>query len=192
MPAKVATACDESQCTELLVRGDKVSFVSLEQAEEVGCYSPSCDLHRDDEAMPSDIDTIPKDFVLVHDTEAAILPKCELYVLRWRGTRRDASGALPSAVTEYFGKERPRSGGVEIPDGPWKKVCKVRFIRYTRYGVAVDPEDKTKIVMRSGGKIPFEHGYDPPVDLHVCKRPLAWKLSLPDSCVITAHGFISP
>lgn len=192
MPAKVATACDDSKCTELLVRGDKVSFVSLEQAESVGCYEPACDLHRDDAKMPSDIDMIPGSYVLVHDTESAILPKCQLYILRWRSKKRDGV-ALPEAVTEYFGKEKPRSGGVEIPEGPWKKVCKVRFVRYTRYGVAPDPDDKTKIVFKPGGHhVNFEHGFDPPVNLYICKRPLSWKLALPDFCVITSKGFEVP
>ena len=73
-----------------------------------------------------------------------------------------------------------------------KKVCKVRFVRYTRYGVAPDPADNTKIIHKSGGHVNLEHGYDPLVDLYETKSPLAWKLALPAGCVITASGFEAP
>ena len=192
MPAKVATFCDDNKCTELLVRGDKVSFVSLEMADSLGCHEPACDLHLRDDKMPSDIDMISRSFVLVHDTEAAVLPRCQLYVLRWRGGKTRDASTPPSAVAEYFGNERPKHGAVEIPEGPWKKVCKVRFIRYTRYGVGVDPNDRTNVVMRPGSHIDYEHGFDPCAILSVCKKPLAWRLSLPNSCVINSHGFVSP
>lgn len=191
MPAKVARVCDESQCTELLVRGDKVSFVSLEQAESAGCDAADCDLHLDDKNMPADIDMIPASYVLVHDTEAAVLPKCQLFILKARSVKRD-SGRLPKAVKEYFGSERPRTTAVELPSGRWNKVCKVRFIRYTRYGVAPDPKNPGQVIFKSGGRVPYEHGFDPPVDLFVCKKPLSWKLALPDGCILTTHGFEVP
>lgn len=178
MAARVAKTCDGDACTQLLVRGDAISFVSVEQARLVGC-GKVCPMKLDDEAMPSDV-RLPKNYVLVHDTEGTILGKCDFYVVKWRGNGGRAANpdALPEAVTKYFGNETPiRAGSVEIPDGPWKRVCQVRFIRYRRHGY----HEKG-----------FEHEWAAPQWLYVCERPLAWKVPLPAGCQVTEKGFERP
>ena len=174
--ARVARTCSDEVCTELLVRGDQIGFVSVEQARKIGCNESECKEHLDESAMPSDI-KLPASFVLVHDTEGTLLSRCDFYVVRWKGARADNPEDLPKAVRKYFGNEaRIQAGSVDIPEGPWKKVCKVAFIRYRRPG------------FEKG----FSHGYDPAVTLYVTKKPLAWKLALPEGCVVTERGFIKP
>lgn len=175
MAARVAKTCSaKCGCTQLLVRGDMISFVSVEQSRRVGCAKGNCPMKLDDEAMPSDI-TLPKTFVLVHDTEGVVLGKCDFYVVRWRPGR--APNAVPAAAQKYFGEGAQIQGGsVEVPAGPWKRVCRVRFIRYRRHGYEKG----------------FEHEYDVPVWLFSCAKPLAWKIELPTGCVVTERGFIRP
>lgn len=174
--ARVAKTCDGDVCTQLLVRGDQISFVSVEQARLVGC-GKVCPMKLDDTAMPSDIE-LPKNYVLVHDTEGTLFGRCDFYIVRWsgRGGRVMNPEAVPSAVKQYFGRNaNVRGGSVEIPEGPWKRVCKIEFIRYRRPGYAKG----------------FEHRYDSPQMLYVCERPLAWRLPLPN-CIVTHRGFEKP
>jgi hypothetical protein len=71
---------------------------------------------------------------------------------------------------------RLQTGGVVLPEGPWKRVAKIRLIRYRRHNYALG----------------FEHLYDPPVWLHKSTSSRAWKLSLPSSCVVHEEGFVRP
>jgi hypothetical protein len=168
--------CDANVCEvgHLLVRGDRVHFVSTEQARRVG------ETKLDPVAMPSDI-KLPPSYVLVHDATGRLLEKCDIYIVRWRSSRRKQVSEIHqndlAAAQDYFGPNAPIRGGfVEIPTGPWKRVARVRFIRYSRFGFAT----------------PFEHRYDPPVDLSSTTRPLAWRLPLPEGCVIDNRGFVRP
>jgi len=65
---------------------------------------------------------------------------------------------------------------VEIPEGPWAHLARARLIRYKRPGF----------------KKPFEHEYDPPVDVRYSKRVLGYRLPLPYGCVVDDHGFRWP
>lgn len=178
--ARVAVACDEVQCGHMLVRGDQIEFISVEQARRVGCSPTSCPTALSESRMPSDI-VLPPEFVLVHDTSGEVFDRCELHVVRWRSSRgarlQNLSGrALDDAVEYFGGSQNFRMGSVELPKGPWRKVCDVQLVRYRRPGF----------------KKGFEHLWDPPVVLSACERPLAWKLSLPDRCVIDERGFVRP
>lgn len=182
-----AEVCNDRACatTQLLVRGDKVSFVSVEQAKKVGCSTGLCPMALSDAKMPADV-KIPKPYVLVHDVLGELLDRCELYVVRWRGGARRMSNSHPEAqqvAEDYYGATTQVSvGSVEIPRGSWTRVAKVRFIRYTR---ASSPD-----VRRPRD---YEHEYDPPVWLSVCRSPtLAWKISLPSGCIVDSRGFVRP
>lgn len=169
--------CDSEACRtgHLLVRGDRLSFVSVEQVKKVGRHK------LDAEQMPSDV-VLPQDYVLVHDTAGSLLSPCELFVVRWH--KGDTKLALPNesqVVTDarkYFGGSLPlQIGEVDTPDGPWHRVAKVAFIRYFRAG-------------NSSGM--YEHEYDTPVLLHYTTKPLAWKLALPNGCIVDSRGFVRP
>lgn len=171
-----AEICDNRVCevVHLLVRGDRVSFVSTEQVSRIG------EAKLDPVRMPSDV-RLPAGYVLVNDATGRLLDKCDIYVVKWRNSRRrESTDVHPNdlaAAEEYFGSGAPIRGGfVDIPRGPWKRVARVRYIRYERFGFDT----------------PFEHRYDVPVDLFYSARPLAWRVPLPEGCVINARGFVRP
>lgn len=167
--------CDEKVCEigHFLVRGDHVSFVSVEQVRRVGEHK--LDPHR----MPSDI-RLPRGYVVVNDPTGRLLSKCDVYVLPWRRkrsfSRQQVHARDLAAAREYFGTDDLRNGEIVIPEKKWTRVARVAFIRYRRYGF-------TK---------PFEHRYDPPVDLFQHARPLGWRLPLPEGCLIDSRGFVRP
>lgn len=176
-----ATVCESGTCStsNLLVRGDCVSFVSVEQVEKFGEHP------LDEKKMRSDL-WLPRGYVLVHDTTGNTLNRCDFYVVKWRGSgprKSHSSNPEPSAdeldaARLYFGSDgRFTRGAVDIPKGPWQSHTQVRFIRYRRVGM-------------HGGN--YEHKYEVPVELHYSTRPLAWRLPLPSGCVVDARGFVYP
>lgn len=191
-----ATICDAKGCYDghLMVRGDQISFLSVQRWKQLQKQGYKREVEKGDviwsPEMPESDVKLPSDFVLVHDTTGELLSKCDFYVLKWRG-RRGAKSMRNSIQTineqlledarEYFvsesGRElRPGHGSVEIPDGSWTKVASVQFIRYRRPGFVK----------------PFEHDYDPAVDVYDCMSPLAWRLPLPTGCVVDSRGFVWP
>lgn len=179
MTARLGTAriCDSGYCelADLLVRGDRISFVSVEQVQRVGRHK------LDAVAMPSDV-TLPESFVVVHDPTGTLLNKCDMYFVKWRSaTRKRAPTVRPELIKiarAYFGsRSRITRGTVDIPKGPWHRECEVQFIRYRREG-----DDRGD----------YEHEYDVPVRLLYSTRPLAWRLPLPEGCVVNSHGFVRP
>lgn len=191
-----ATVCDAKGCYDghLMVRGDQISFLSVQRWKQLQKKGYKREVQNGDviwtpEMPKSDIE-LPSGFVLVHDTTGELLSKCDLYVLKWRGKKSTNAGKsdadlinekLLRDAEEYFvsesGKElRPGLGVVEIPDGSWTKVASVQFIRYRRPGFVK----------------PFEHDYDPAVDVYDCLSPLAWRLPLPTGCVVDSRGFVWP
>lgn len=184
-----ATVCDTGACytSHLLVRGTHIEFVTVDQLRRYGCgngrQKAPKECRLDPRRVPSDV-RLPRSHVLVHDTTGYLLDKCELYVVRWRGARRRNPTSDDPAMIDaekYFvtedGSPVPiRTGSVEIPDGAWRKVARVKYIRYRR----------------AGYQTPFEHEYDVPVDLEDTMRPLAWRLPLPEGCVVDNRGFVRP
>lgn len=169
--------CDSKVCRtgHLLVRGDNISFVSVEQVAKVGRHKLDAD------KMPSDV-VLPSNYVLVHDTTGSLLNRCELFIVRWhKGGAESVPDEASAAVADaraYFGSNVAlQLGEVDVPKGPWHRVTKVAFIRYRRAG-------------NTGGM--YEHEFDAPVLLYDTVRPLAWKLALPDRCVVDARGFVRP
>lgn len=170
----------------MLIRGDHVSFVSEEKwlrlkaagykrVEEDGrvIWTPR---------VPKPDIAIPRGYVLIHDTRGNLLSKCDLYIVKWHNAASILLSDLPhqqlKAAQTYFGAQTPiKCGRVDIPDGPWRELGPVRFIRYFRAGKQQDD---------------YEHEFDPPVDLCDQKQPLAWRLPLPDLCVVDDRGFVWP
>lgn len=190
------TVCDDKSCDtgHLMVRGDQVSFLSVQRWSALQRQGYKREVVEGDviwaPEMPESDVKLPPDYVLVHDTAGELLSKCDLYVLRWRGQTGNKSGRkgagsineqLLEDAREYFVSEnggalRPGFGYVEIPEKSWTKVATVQFIRYRRPGFAK----------------PFEHDYDPAVEVHDCLSPLAWRLPLPSGCVVDSRGFVWP
>jgi hypothetical protein len=180
-----ATVCDSRGCysSHFLVRGTRIEFLSTEALKKSGAKRETKnDLVYWSPRMPAADVKLRSDYVLVHDTVGRLLSKCDLYVVRWRrkGSKEIAKDILEDA-REYFvngdNRQLPLSyGSVEIPEGPWHREARVALIRYRRPGFSR----------------PFEHAYDPPVDMYYCESPLAWRLPLPSGCVVDSHGFRWP
>jgi hypothetical protein len=180
-PARIAEAevCNARECdiVHFLVRGDAISLVSTEQVQRRGGLARFREANNTHPRLPADI-RIPRGFVLVHDSAGRILSKCDIYILRWhKGGRKRPHDADLAMARDYFGSDANLgSGKVEIPDGKWARVARVQLIRYRRPGF----------------RKPFEHKYDPVVDLFMSERPLAWRLPLPEGCVVDSRGFVRP
>lgn len=184
-----AEVCETGLCNigHLLVRGDRVSFVSVEQLKRSGAKRKVVDgrVYWDPAPPKSDV-TMERGYVVVHDTTNSLLSSCDLYIVKWHQIyTRDSSGldeispeALASA-REYYGPKTPiRVGSVEMPEGPWSRIPgKMALIRYRRYGV--DQDD-------------YEHVWEPSVSLYDCARPIAYRLPLPEGCVVDERGFVRP
>lgn len=172
----VAEVCDAESCQQstLLVRGDRISFVSVEQARKVGRHP------LDEEKMPSDV-FLPPDYVVVHDTSGILFDRCHMHIVKWRGGRKrlhNVRNLDVHSTSKYFGSDAKISvGEVEVPEGPWKKTAKIAFIRYRRTGNL---------------KGNYEHDFDPCVFLYSTQRPLSWKLRLPNGCIVDERGFVRP
>ena len=191
-----AVVCATGTCYagHMLVRGDRISFVSVEQVRRTGWHP------RDERRMPSDI-TAPEDFVVVHDTTGALLSRCDFHIVRWspkKASRHPTfSHQTRDDVMRYFGDGvRVALGSIDIPEGPWRPIGKIAVIRYRRIGKAKivlegqpgqDEHDPEEIVVRN-----FEHKYDPSVSLLYSHRPLAWRLPLPEGCIVDERGFVRP
>ena len=185
---RVAYACDADQCAHLRVNGDRVSFVSQEQLRKYG-WTPLVEgisNQAREKQLPADIKSVPKNFVLVHDANGTILSPCELYILRWQG------GGAPTAwqsdadrreAVAYFGRgEAIEAGRVTLPGrGSFRRICRVSVIRYTRAGERAGDYEH-----------PYDFQYPKPVTLSICRQPLAFRLSLPDGCLIDDRGFVRP
>lgn len=168
-----AEDCSTGTChvTQNLVRGDRVSFVSVEQTKKVGIHP------LDEAAMPSDI-ILPPDFVVVQDENGILFDRCHMHVVRWHPKRTRLSKNDIEVAQRYYGRSvKPRGGEVEVPKGPWRRVAKIAFIRYRREGEL---------------KGNYEHPFKPHVFLYATKNPLAWKLKLPDGCIVDERGFVRP
>jgi len=183
-----ATDCTTGACYThyILERGYNISFVSTEQVRRSGARR----IVRNGEVfweprMPRADVTFPRGFVLVHDTTGELLNRCDMYIVRRKRGAKLAPEDVPENVysdaRSYFVDKNDRelplaSGSVEIPEGPWVRLARVRLIRYRRAGFT----------------LPFEHFYDPPVEVHYSRRTLGYRLPLPNGCVVDDHGFRWP
>jgi hypothetical protein len=194
---RLAEYCTRDACADLRVNGDRVSFVSVEQLRRYGWSSATAEHAAQfregmssaerERQLPADVKSIPRSYVLAHDANGVVLPRCELYVLRWTrgGTTGPASAQDLRAAERYFGTRRVTRGTVDIPRGPWRRLCKVAVIRYHR--------DAGPTPHHVGDfEHPYEFQYEEPVWLSSCRSPLAFRLALPDGCIITTHGFERP
>jgi hypothetical protein len=177
--ARIAEACGPTVCGHVLVRADQVSFVSLEQVKKVGWHP------LDEHSMPSDV-VLPEAFVMVDDASGEIFRRCDFNIVRWRtqslGRVSNVHDRDMAVAEKYFVGEHgevPENievGSVVVPRGRWKRVIEIRAIRYRRFG----------------WKKGFEHRYERPVWVYAASRGSAWKVELPNGCVVNERGFVSP
>jgi len=162
-------ACSLDQ--PLLVRGDIVS-VELDDGRTV---------------------EFPESWGLVHDPGGNCSDECEIFVCPYavRGPLgKQIDSEIHNTAVSYWGEDYTlRSGSVVIPSGPWQRVGRIVRVYYDRYGE-----------LASKYQHPFETGDDSAV-LYRQKRAgrcadnrshRTYRISLPDGCVVNAHGFVWP
>jgi len=153
--------------TPLLVRGDVVS----------------CEL-ADGRSVE-----FPEDWGLVHDPTGICVNQCEVFVCPYSAKtplRHRLPPDVADAAHSYWGKgERLLEGFVELPEGPWERVGVIQRLYYDRYGELSSPYQH-----------PFEKGAtlykQRKAQKYHSGRHRAYRISLPDGCVINAHGFVHP
>lgn len=186
-----ATACDTCACyiRHIIVRGHNIKFVSEEQVRRSGAKrvvrptgpDGQNEVYWEPRIPRADV-TFPSGFVLVHDTTGELLDRCDFYIVRLRGqgAKNAPSDVLKDAKSYFIDQyDHPMPldyRSVEIPEGPWRKLARVRLIRYKRRGYVK----------------PFEHLYDPAVEVHYSTRTLGYRLPLPYGCIVDDHGFRWP
>lgn len=157
--------------TPLLVRGDVVS----------------CEM--------TDGSTVefPESWGLVHDPVGSCVDECEIFVCPYTTTgvlRHTVPSEVMDAAQSYWGDEyRLQEGMVELPNGPWERVGRIVRIYYDRYGELASPYQH-----------PFKENVKDAAVLYKQRSPQkygrssrkAYRISLPDGCVINAHGFVYP
>ncbi len=147
----------------MLLRGNRITLIA------------------DDDVSSFDI---PADYWMLWDKSGRILRRCDVYILRcsqvsMRNVEFDPSDL--SEAEDYWGsRDRWRGYGFDIPGGPWKKVCKLARVGYRR--------GRTGNWMHPG---PSEPPLDHPVWLEESPGQ-AWRLRMPNGCVLDDRGFIFP
>lgn len=161
--------CDLDE-TPLLVRGDVVSVV-LDDGRTV---------------------EFPETWGLAHDPSGNCIDKCEVLVTPYTITNK-SSVRLPQdiydAALDYWGEGyEMKSGIVELPRGPWDRVGRIVRVYYDRYGELASPyqhpfKDIAETVVLYRQRRPQRYGRS---------SHKSYRISLPDGCVINAHGFVWP
>lgn len=135
----------------------------------------------------------PEDWGLVHDVSGHCAHKCEIFVCPYsKGgvLRHQIDTNVHEAASSYWGKDyEVRSGKVVIPSGPWDKVGRIVRVYYDRYGELASPYQHPFEEVK-GAAILFKQR-----QARECvngRRHKVYRISLPDGCVVNAHGFVWP
>jgi hypothetical protein len=146
----------------LLIRGDEVSFLTVPDRNG-----------RVEEIIVS------QDLCLCEDKKNAFGRSCDIWIIPPLPMEGDES-APDWAVSEmdaYLGPSTTlQSCSFEKPHGPWRKVARLSGVRYRR--------------SRNEGH--YEHPFDNPVTLSESLSCEAWKMSLPNGCIVNHRGFVRP
>lgn len=149
---------------------------------------------------------IPKNFGVVRDPIGKHLNRCDVYLCAYKISSKPL-GTIPQGIAKvvaaYWSADTELVRvTVEIPKGPWHRLGVVETIHYVRYD-ADHKEDVPEDKKRSG---PFWHDFDgsegpwiytfsdrdPTVVLYESRCMHAFKLDLPDGCIINDRGFVWP
>jgi len=124
---------------------------------------------------------MPADFVMVHDVHGELVRSCDLFVVHYQHGRNGTSQSdvsLKKKAVDYYGKNTPlETGAVDVPIDGWHRVAATYEIRYRRMG-------KHKGL--------YSHVFSELPWLEQCRHTLAFKLPLPDGCVLNERGIVWP
>jgi len=178
----------------------------MKRGQRKGIDKPvCCDLENSEIFIRGDIVSIelttgttvelPEDWGLIHDPSGECTDMCEVFIAPYSHGRRlrnsEVSKVGKDARAYYGDTAELHDATVEIPVGPWDRVGDIRCINYDRYGELKGPyyHDTDVPKKRSDRAILFkQRGYRQLLG----QRVKAYRISLPDGCKITEHGFVWP
>lgn len=168
-------SCDleAGEGTSIIIRGDIVSIVLTDDT----------------------LISMPEDWGLIHDTKGKCVDECEVFIAPYvMGHKLDAQRMreVNSDAISYYGNDAELNVSyVEIPVGPWDRVGDIKVINYDRYGELEGPyyhdtdvprkRSERAILMRASR-----------YQLLCGQRCRPFRISLPDGCRVTSHGFVWP
>jgi hypothetical protein len=159
----------------LMVKGDRVDFVRLDGT----------------------IFKCPRDFIVMHDVSGQDRRRCDFYVCSYSWKRCDVCDVDPVTLREfrkYYGNQAvPEVGTIAVPKGPWHRAYEIDAIRYRRRHVP----------QRGFKDIPYRHLWNDDrhglgtfkysVPVWVEENGLgAYRMPLPEGCVVDERGYVSP
>jgi hypothetical protein len=164
--------CDLAN-SEIFVRGDIVSVVLTNDVEV----------------------SLPEDWGLIHDPSGKCTDQCEVFIAPYSHGRRLRNSEVQKVGRDaraYYGNGAElHEATVELPIGPWERVGDIACINYDRYGELEGPyyHDTDVPKKRSERAILFRQRQYRTL---LGQRVKAFRISLPDGCKITEHGFVWP
>lgn len=137
----------------------------------------------------------PKDWGLIHDPKGECVDFCEVFIAPFGLGKRLSKSEVQRVGSDarlYYGSDTVlHDARVEIPEGPWDRVGDIACIYYDRYGDLEAPYyHKTDVPRRRSERAILFKQRSPKALLG--HRVRAYRISLPDGCKITAHGFVWP
>lgn len=143
--------------------------------------------------------TVPKKFGLIHDPTGLVLNRCDIYITRYTISTKPV-GAIPQRIAKfvdaYLGKETPRVRvAVEIPKGPWHRLGVIRTVHYVRRNTEDAKKDGLFYHDFDGSEGPLSYTFsdrDPTTEILESRSMRAFKLELPDGCIVNERGFVWP
>lgn len=151
----------------IVIRGREITFFEAGTGKKIAC---------------------PDDFFLVHDVSGKTFRSCDVYAVRAYGSAVpvESSDRAADAAKRWWGRDVDLVGWqVDVPRSGWKRVCQIDAIWYRRDAA------KDLLIQKLDG--PYQHRYDPPVQLYrTSAGPLAYRIALPDGCIVDERGFVDP
>ena len=134
--------------------------------------------------------SIPESFLMLHDITRKHFRRCDFYIVE-HVELPDFPIVFDEQTVEeaqnYYGKAvKLAAAGIALPDASWKSVGVVDEITYRRHPSDPQPFLSEKV----GGR--YYHPYKPAVALYEARPGHGWRASLPEGCIVNAHGFVRP
>jgi hypothetical protein len=124
---------------------------------------------------------MPPSHVMVHDVHGELARTCDLFIVPYAHVKNgtsDSDKSLRSKAVDYYGKQTPlETGTIDVPTTGWHRVAATYAIRYRRMG-------------RHRGL--YEHDFSELPWLEQSRDALAYKLPLPEGCVLNERGIVWP
>ncbi len=125
--------------------------------------------------------SLPRGWGMVHDPSGQQIGRCTVLLMKYNRALESANPITDierKAAQDYFGQSyEPVRVILDFPTGKWQSGGRITEVRYARRG-------------KFGGE--WRHRFKKAVRLCIHASPRAYKLELPDDCVLDVRGFVRP